>query len=131
MHGHIAGHRDKAGYFRLAFRATGLAPAVVARWANLRAAALGLPYGDQGLLISRDLLARIGGIPDLPLMEDVALARALRGRLRALPATARTSAARYERDGWLRRSLTNGGTLLRYLTGTPPERLVARYRSGD
>ena len=36
---------------------------------------LGLPYGDQGLLISRALLRRIGGVRPLPLMEDVDLVR--------------------------------------------------------
>ncbi|MEL7106725.1 MAG: TIGR04283 family arsenosugar biosynthesis glycosyltransferase [Pseudomonadota bacterium] len=117
----------RAGYFRLRFRAAGLAPRIVAGWANLRARRAGLPYGDQGLVIHRDLLARVGGVPDLPLMEDVALARALRGRLVMLGATAATSAARYQADGWTRRSLRNGLTLARYLTGTPPERLRAGY----
>jgi len=128
---HIARHPDDAGYFRLAFRADGAAPRIVAAWANLRSRALGLPYGDQGLLIGKGLLERAGGVPDIPLMEDVALARALRGRLRPLAATARTSPARYLRDGWAGRSLGNGLTLLRFLAGTPPDRLAARYRRGD
>lgn len=125
---HIARHPDSAGYFRLAFRAEGRAPRLVAGWANLRSRLFGLPYGDQGLLISRDLLTRRGGVPDMPLMEDVALARALKGRLRPLSAEARTSADRYERDGWLRRGAHNLGTLTRYLTGADPEALVRRYR---
>ena len=125
---HIARHPDSAGYFRLAFRAEGLAPRLVAGWANLRSRLLGLPYGDQGLLISRDLLSRVGGVPDIPLMEDVALARALKGRLRPLAAEARTSADRYERDGWLRRGAHNLGTLARYLAGADPAALATRYR---
>ena len=125
---HIARHPDSAGHFRLAFRAGGLAPRLVAGWANLRSRAFGLPYGDQGLLVSRDLLTGVGGIPDLPLMEDVALARALKGRLRPLAAEARTSAERYERDGWLRRGARNLGTLARYLAGADPALLAERYR---
>lgn len=121
---------DRAAFFRLRFRSKGLAPAIVAGWANLRSRALGLPYGDQGLLIGRDLLERIGGVPDVPLMEDVILARRLCGRLVPLGASLSTSAARYERDGWIRRSLVNGWTLTRYLAGVPPDRLVAGYRSG-
>ena len=124
---HIARHPERAGYFRLAFRAEGLAPRLVAGWANLRSRTFGLPYGDQGLLISRTLLAEVGGVPDLPLMEDVALARALKRRLRPLPAEARTSAERYERDGWLRRGAHNLGTLARYLTGADPAALAERY----
>lgn len=118
---------DAAGYFRLAFRAAGAAPRLVAGWANMRSRALGLPYGDQGLLIARALYDRVGGYPDIPLMEDVALARALRGRLVALPATAHTSAERYEREGWLRRGTRNLTTLALFLAGRDPARLVRRY----
>ncbi len=123
--------RDKAGHFRLRFDVAGPAPTLVAGWANLRSRILGLPYGDQGLLIRKDLLTQVGGVPDLPLMEDVALARALRGRLVMLPAVAVTSAERYVQDGWVRRSLRNALTLVRYLTGTPPEKLVRRYQAGS
>jgi rSAM/selenodomain-associated transferase 2 len=113
--------------FRLAFRAAGLAPACVAGWANLRSRLFGLPYGDQGLLIHRALYDRTGGFPDIPLMEDVALVRALPRRPRLLPAEARTSAARFEADGWLRRGARNLWTMARYAAGTPPERLVRGY----
>jgi hypothetical protein len=65
----------------------------------------------------------------MPLMEDVALARALgRRRLAPLPHRAVTSARRYRRDGYLRRSLGNLWLLLRYFLGAPPERLDAAYR---
>ncbi|KUF10354.1 TIGR04283 family arsenosugar biosynthesis glycosyltransferase [Pseudoponticoccus marisrubri] len=117
-----------AYHFRLRFDAAGPAPALVAGWANLRARLFGLPYGDQGLLIDRESYEAAGGYPDIPLMEDVALARALRGRLHGLPAIAVTSAAKYQRQGWLRRGARNLVTLLRYLTGTDPEVLARAYR---
>ncbi len=119
---------EQAGWFRLAFDQQGPAAWAVAGWANLRSRLLGLPYGDQGLLVHRDLYAAVGGYPDQPLMEDVALARRLRGRLSALDAVAVTSAAKYRRQGWLRRGGRNLWTLLRYAAGTPPERLAAAYR---
>ena len=73
-----------------------------------RCRALGLPYGDQGLLLPRALLAAVGGMRPLPLMEDVDLVRRLgRRRLVALDAAAVTSAARWEREGWCRRSARN------------------------
>lgn len=123
---HMGDFPDRAGYFRLSFRAAGAAPRLVAGWANLRSR-LGLPYGDQGLLVHRDVLAAAGGVPDLPLMEDVALARALAGRLRALPVTASTSADRYLRDGWIRRGGGNLWRLGRYLAGADPRRLARTY----
>lgn len=124
---HIAEAPKSAGYFRLAFRADGLAPRMVAFWANARSRLFGLPYGDQGLLVRRDVLAAAGGVPALPLMEDVALARALQGRLVPLSATAHTSAARYLAEGWLRRGGRNLWTLARYLAGADPAVLAARY----
>lgn len=127
VEGHIGSHSGVAGWFHLAFRAKGFAPGFVAGWANLRSR-FGLPYGDQGLLIRRDLLASVGGVPDLPLMEDVALARALRGRLRGLGAVAHTDAGRYVAGGWLRRGGRNLWTLLRYLGGVSPARLARAYR---
>ncbi|MEO1140661.1 MAG: TIGR04283 family arsenosugar biosynthesis glycosyltransferase [Pseudomonadota bacterium] len=120
-----AGHGPAA--FKLTFDATGMAPACVAGWANLRSRVFGVPYGDQGLLISRDDYDAVGGYRDMPLMEDVAMARALHRRIRLLPLPVKTSAARYERDGWLRRGARNLWLLLRYFCGADPSRLVRRY----
>lgn len=124
---HLSGGRDHAGYFRLRFRASGLAPRLVARGGNLRARLLGLPYGDQGLLISRTLYDAVGGYPDLPLMEDVTLARALKGRLRPLDADAITGADRYQARGWARQVLANQWRMLRWSLGIPAERLARGY----
>jgi hypothetical protein len=64
----------------------------------------------------------------MPLMEDVAIARALRGRLRGFDHLAVTSAAKYQTQGWLRRGARNFWTLLRYFAGVSPDRLAAAYR---
>ena len=122
---HLA-HKDQAGWCRLAFDHPGIAARLVAGWANLRSG-FGLPYGDQALLIHRDLYQAVGGYPDQPLMEDVALARALRGRMVGLDAVAVTSAVKYRRQGWLRRGARNLWTLARYALGVPPERLARSY----
>lgn len=129
VHSHIASAHEMAGFFQLRFRATGFWPMWVAAWANWRSRALGLPYGDQGLLISRTLYHRIGGYADVPLMEDVAMARTLRGRMVPLAGEAHTSAVRFQKDGWARRGLRNLWLLVRYLMGARPERLVRAYTS--
>lgn len=125
------GREERAGWFSLSFRATGLAPRVVAGWANLRSRLFGLPYGDQGLLVPRKLLEDVGGVPEIPLMEDVALARALKGRLAPVGAAVTTSAERYQREGWVRRSVKNGWQLARYLAGADPARLARTYEARD
>ncbi len=124
---HIAAQPEKAAVFRLAFRAGGMMSAVTAGWANLRTRLFSLPYGDQGLLISRALYDQIGGYPDQPLMEDVAIARRLKGRVVLLPETASTDAGRYLAEGWVRRGGRNLILLMRYCLGASPKALAARY----
>jgi len=126
VHRHIV-ISPKAGWCKLRFDTGGVAAALVAGWANLRSTA-GLPYGDQGLLVSRVLYDEVGGYVDQPLMEDVALARALKGQLAPLGATVVTSAAKYQRKGWLRQGAGNLWTLVRYATGRDVEQLAKSYR---
>lgn len=125
---HLATRPDRAGYFRLAFDSRHPMARVTAGWANLRARAFALPYGDQGLLVPRALYDAAGGYPEIPLMEDVALVRRIGRRLVPLDAVALTSAERYERDGWVRRGARNLSTLALWFAGVPPERLAERYR---
>ncbi len=124
----VAGHLPSGSpaAFRLAFDATGTAAWLVAGYANLRSR-LGLPYGDQGLLVPRRLYEEAGGYPEIPLMEDVALVRAL-PRVAILESVAVTSAERYRRGGWFRRGGRNLWTLARYFAGVSPDTLVRSYR---
>lgn len=125
---HLRDRPDQAGYFRLGFDAPGLAPGLVAAWANLRSRLFALPYGDQGLLVSTALYRKAGGYPAISLMEDVALARRLgRRRLARLGACAVTSASRYAAEGWFSRGALNLSTLGLYFLGVDPERLARRY----
>ncbi|MEX0304610.1 MAG: TIGR04283 family arsenosugar biosynthesis glycosyltransferase [Leisingera sp.] len=124
---HLQDGQGHPACFRLQFRARGLMPAWVAGWANLRSRLFSLPYGDQGMLIRRADYEAAGGYPDQPLMEDVALARRLKS-VAVLACTARTSAVRYQKAGWLRRGARNLWTLTRYFLGVAPERLINSYR---
>ena len=125
---HLQTSREKAACFRLRFDSDATAARITEQWANLRSTLFSFPYGDQGLLIRRRLYDEIGGYPAIPLMEDVAIVRALgRGRIRMLNCTATTSAERYERDGWVRRGARNLMTLARYRLGAKPGDLVRQY----
>ncbi|MCR9127251.1 MAG: TIGR04283 family arsenosugar biosynthesis glycosyltransferase [Rhodobacteraceae bacterium] len=124
---HLVEGNSAPAYFQLAFRARGAMPAWVAGWANLRARIFALPYGDQGLLVPVAAYHAAGGYPDQPLMEDVALVRALGRPMIGLPVRAHTSAARYVKAGWLRRGTRNLLTLARYFAGTDPARLSKTY----
>lgn len=117
---------EAAAVFRFALDDLGFLPRLVEWGVAVRASAMRLPYGDQGLLIPRQLYDRIGGFRDIPLMEDVDLVRRLgRARTIVLRATAVTSAIRYKRDGYAPRVARNLACLVLYYLHVPP-RLIAR-----
>jgi rSAM/selenodomain-associated transferase 2 len=112
--------------FRLRLDDSAWQARIIERGVALRVKLFGLSYGDQGLLVSRELYGNVGGYRPLPLMEDVDLARRI-GRVRMLPADAVTSADRWRRDGWFRRSGRNLACLSMYMVGVPPERIARFY----
>jgi len=127
--GFMAGSAARAGYFRFALDAAEAPARRLERMVAWRCRALALPYGDQGLLVPRALLAAVGGVRDLPLMEDVDLVRRIgRRRLVALQTAAVTSAERWRRDGWVRRSARNLGCLSLYFLGVPPRVIQQVYK---
>ena len=85
--------------------------------------------GDQAMFIRREALERIGGVPDVPLMEDVELCRRLRplGRLALADATVITSARRFRDQGVLRTYWRMWTVGLRYRLGATPEELRRLY----
>ncbi len=124
----MAGDPRRAGYFRFALDSGAPQARRLERAVAWRCRHLGLPYGDQGLLISRDLLDELGGIRPLPLMEDVDLVRRIgKRRLAALQPAALTSAVRWQRQGWVARSARNLGCLALYLAGVPPRWIARLY----
>lgn len=121
---------EYAAYFKLAFDDPSRGARRVATLANWRAKAWGLPYGDQGLLIHRDLYADLGGYrAHMDLMEDVDLAQRLGPmRLKPLRAFVTTSAAKYVAGGWWARPLRNILCLGLFLAGAPKRWVEGLYR---
>jgi len=121
-------HASRAGYLR--FRLADDHPAArrIERLVAWRCTALGLPYGDQGLLIARRFYRELGGYRPMPIMEDVDLVRRIgKARLVPLACDTVTSAARYRRDGYVRRPLRNLACLALYFLGVSPRRLARLY----
>lgn len=122
------GRSRKAACFRFRLDDAAWQARLLERAVNLRVRLLGLPYGDQGLLVPRALYQQVGGYRPLPLMEDVDLVRRIgRLRLRPLPVDAVTSAERWRRDGWARRSARNLLCLGLFQAGVAPERIARLY----
>jgi len=117
-----------AAYFRFVLDDEGFMPRLIEIMVGLRCGLFSLPYGDQGLLISRAHYQKLGGFRPLPLMEDVDLVRRLRRReLYGLKTRAVTSAKRYHDDGYLTRSSRNLGLMFLYLLRVPPRVLARLY----
>ena len=99
---------------------------LIERAVMLRTRLAGLPYGDQGLLVSRAAYDAAGGFRPLVLMEDVDLVRRLAKPV-ILDGDALTSADRWRRDGWARRSLRNLTCLSLWRLGVSPDRIARLY----
>jgi rSAM/selenodomain-associated transferase 2 len=85
--------------------------------------------GDQAIFVRRESLAKLGGFPDLPLMEDVAFCLMLKraGEVACLRSKVVTSARRWEVDGVWRTIFKMWTLKLLYLAGVPPARLKRFY----
>jgi len=90
---------------------------------------LDLAYGDQALFVRHDVFDAIGGYREWPLMEDVEFVRRLRqaGKLYHSLQPVLTSARRWERDGWWRRSAKNVTLQALFFAGVAPEWLANWY----
>ena len=120
---------ERAWAFRLGIDAGGTDLRLVEALVALRSRWRNLPYGDQGLLISRPLLEAVGGIAPIPLMEDLELVLRLRrrGGIGLLPATLLVSGRRWRRLGVVGTALANGRLRRAWRRGERPEQLAARY----
>ncbi len=128
---HVRRDAGRAGYFRLAIAHSAFYYRLIEIGQRVREQVSGLVYGDQGLLVRRDVFDAVGGYPDQPIMEDVILCRRLReeDRLTRLPGTVTTSSRRYEEEGRVRAWMRNARTIARFLSGTDPAALAGAYRA--
>ena len=105
-------------------------PLRIIEWSmNRRSCLTGMATGDQAIFVTRDAFRRVGGFPELPLMEDLELSRRLKRLSR--PACVRppviTSSRRWEEKGILRTVLLMWSLRLLWFLGVSPQRLVRLY----
>jgi len=116
-----------AGAFRLAIGGGARSLRVIESLVHWRSTALGMPYGDQALFLTAEVFRRVGGFPELPIMEDLELTRRLKplGRIRIATEPVVTSARRWHEGGVWRTTLLNQLCLAGYLAGVPADRVAA------
>src|SRR5512145_3107978 len=102
---------------------------VIGAMISLRSRLSKVGTGDQGIFVRREVFQKMGGFPEIPLMEDIAFCRALKrlGAVACLKSKVITSARRWELNGvW--RSIFRMWTLKSlYLLGVSPHRLKRFY----
>lgn len=108
-------------------------PRLIYRWiekGNLwRAKYQQLPYGDQGVFVSRELYDSVGGMPKISLMEDFEFARLISkcANLKVLPGPIHVDDRRWERVGPIRQTIRNWSIAMRYRMGVSPDKLLKKY----
>ncbi|MBI3994479.1 MAG: TIGR04283 family arsenosugar biosynthesis glycosyltransferase [Nitrospirae bacterium] len=118
------------GAFALAIDSSRPVLRLVAAAANGRTRLTNIPYGDQGIFVRRSVFERMGGYPDLPIMEDLEFSRRLKraGKIALLPMPITTSSRRWDNEGIGYTTLRNQIFVLAYFLGVSPARLAVRYR---
>ncbi|MBC7484747.1 MAG: TIGR04283 family arsenosugar biosynthesis glycosyltransferase [Rhizobacter sp.] len=121
--------RSHWGRFDVAIDSPRRVMRVVEGMMNLRSRWTGIATGDQAIFVRKDLFDQIGGFPDQPLMEDVALSTRLKrhGPPACLRERVTTSARRWERHGPWRTILLMWRLRAAYFFGADPAKLALRY----
>jgi rSAM/selenodomain-associated transferase 2 len=125
----LADPRAVAGRFDVQFDNPRPIFRVIAFFMNQRSRLSRISTGDQAIFVRRASFKRLGGYPEIPLMEDVELTRQLKrtGRIRSLRLRVTTSARKWERDGAIRTILLMWLLRFLYFVGVSPERIHRLY----
>jgi len=118
------------GHFDVTLSGSARTLKLVAFMMNVRSRWTGIATGDQGIFVERALFESAGGYPDIPLMEDIALSKALKrrgGRPAALRSRVVTSGRRWERHGPWKTIVAMWRLRLAYALGADPATLARRY----
>jgi rSAM/selenodomain-associated transferase 2 len=102
---------------------------VIGSMINQRSRITKVATGDQAIFVRRETFARMGGFPDIPLMEDIAFCRVLKrlGRIACLRSRVLTSARRWETEGVWRTVVKMWTLKFLYLAGVSPVTLKRFY----
>ncbi|MGR8939983.1 MAG: TIGR04283 family arsenosugar biosynthesis glycosyltransferase [Gammaproteobacteria bacterium] len=120
------------GRFDIALSGPHLMFGMIAFMMNWRSRLTRIATGDQVIFVTRKAFAEIGGYPEIALMEDIALCKALKktGPPACLNAKVTSSGRRWEQFGVFRTILLMWSLRLRYFFGADPADLAALYDRG-
>ncbi len=119
-----------AGAFELKIDGKMSSLRLVEKLVNWRSRFFSLPYGDQAIFLKTAIFQKIGGFPNLPIMEDFELIQQLKslGKISIAPAAVVTSGRRWQKIGVWKTTLINQLIIIGYFLGIPPIKLHNFYR---
>ena len=96
---------------------------------NLRTLILKTPYGDQGLLINREIYFKYGGYKNIPIMEDVEFLNRIRGKVSifSLDSSILTSSRKWKKRNIFFQSIMNFNLRRKWLKGYPIDEIYKKY----
>ena len=102
---------------------------IIERMMNLRSRVSGIITGDQVMFVRRTTFQAVGGFPDIPLMEDIAISKRLKrqGQPANIPLRVLTSSRMWEDNGILRTISKMWALRLAFFLGLNPHTLVKYY----
>ncbi len=97
---------------------------------NWRSRWFGMPYGDQAIFMPAQVFKRVGGFPEMAIMEDFEMMRRLRrlGKINIVAMPVLTSGRRWQKLGVVKTTLINQLVIMSYFLGVAPTRLARWYR---
>ncbi len=125
------GHPYYWGFFRITLSGRRAVFRLIERLITVRSRITSVATGDQAMFVSRALFEEVGGFPSMLLMEDVALSKRLRKRVRPICsglASVETSSRRWESKGVLATVLMMWGLRFAYWMKMSPDLLAKFYR---
>jgi len=121
--------RVGSGVFRQKIEGDSLVYRLIESAASLRVRWRRCPYGDSGLFLRRADFVRIGGFPELPLCEDMAMATKLQrlGPIALARSCIHLSARRWQQHGVIKTTLVNAAVAWAFRLGVAPAKLYRWY----
>lgn len=120
-----------AGSFMLRIKSNGLAFRIIEAAVFIRSMLTSIPYGDQGLFMTKSVYQKIGGFNPYPLMEDIDIAKRLKkyGRIVFLRELMTVSPRRWLKEGIFYTTLRDWMIVVLYtIFNINPNRLIRRYK---
>ena len=120
-----------AGAFELAIEGSDRSLRWIEMLVKMRSHLFSLPYGDQGIFISKQAFVKSGGFAEIPIMEDFEFIKRIQrlGKIAIAPAAVTTSGRRWQKLGVWQTTLINQFVIAGYYLGISPQKLGEFYRN--